>query len=86
MLTRKQKLREILFILGIGFLAAYYVIMCSVFIIAFTRGGMVLVNINASGEGPLEFTMTAFSIPIVIFAMKNVIDIHKDNLKRGEVK
>jgi len=78
----RSKFRNILFVVGLGMAVGYYAITCVTMILAFQNGGvMTIIWTNIFGEAGLEFFITIISIPIVIFTVKETIDIYKKNQK-----
>jgi len=80
--TFKNKLRNILFIFGLGTSVGFYFITCVTIILAFLHGGRTtIVWTNLYGEAAIEFFVSFLSMPCVVFMAKESIDLYKKNKK-----
>lgn len=82
MSNKQGKLRNLVFIFGLGTSIGYYALLCVTIVLAFfNQAKMTIIWTNIFGEAGIEFVLSIISIPCVIFTAKQSVDLYKKNEK-----
>jgi len=73
-----NKIKDMVFVLGIGVISGYYGLTCLIFILASLTGyESVTIHLNLYHEMAIELVLTLISIPCAVYAVKECIRLKK---------